>query len=923
MLVRSVTIGLVAAVLSVGAYASPSTEPARHVLVIQGSTQGASLFDEFQTSFIDSIRADPSRQIEVHTEYLDVIMARGSAYEEAVTSYLRQKYAGLRIEVVVGVSVSGLLFAGRMRDSIFPDARLVFGAMDRRFVDEGVIPPDAVGIASVHDVPGNLAIALRCHPGTRRVAYVFGSSQGERIWVDKTRAEILTVDPNLELIDLSGLAAEDLLARIAALPEDTIVLWCTFFRDANGMNFPVRTILARAHEVCPVPIYGVFEAMLGYGIVGGTLTTHRVTGFETGRLVVDILDGKSLAPGALQGVASNRLAFDAKELERWKIPDSRLPEGAEIVGRPPSAWQQYGWHILAVAAVIFLQALLIAALVFQSRRAEEAQRSLQEQAEFERLAAEISTVLADVTGRDADTTIAAALESARQVLAADGLGLFRFDPVSNGAVSCGSNGFPALADTLAGCEEIVGRVAAGQVALVDEAGDVAGAMPVTHAVLKREGISTVVAVPLHVSGADIGALGAVRTSRARGWSDTAAERLRILADLFANALGRLEASEEIRRSTELNEAVLGSISAQICVMNRAGEVVTGNDAWRQSVPSEGVEIACSITHRPCGVWCDAHEPCRNPESQAIHDGIRSVVDGRESSFAMEYRVSRDEEETWYVVNAERLKRPEGGAVVSNQNVTARKRAEFDAEQRRRELTHYSRVTVMGELAASLAHELNQPLAGVLANAQAAVRFLDADPPNLVEVKEILGDIIDDDRRAGEVIRRLRAMLQSGQADPAEVDLNGVVPEVVKLVASVAGLRRVTIETDLATGLDPVRADRIQMQQVLLNLILNAMDAVDSQPARRISIRTRPGEPSGVRLSVEDTGPGIDARRLGKLFQPFNTTKPDGLGMGLYIAHTIVEAHHGKIRAINVPEGGAMFTVELPAFRAFSDSDGEE
>jgi len=266
--------------------------------------------------------------------------------------------------------------------------------------------------------------------------------------------------------------------------------------------------------------------------------------------------------------------------------------------------------------------------------------------------------------------------------------------------------------------------------------------------------------------------------------------------------------------------------------------------------------------------------------------------------------------------------PEGGAVLSHQNITSRKRAEFEAEQRRQELAHVSRVSTMGELAAAIAHELNQPLTGVLTNAQAAKRFMSMDPPDLDEVSEILNDIIEDDRRAGEVIRRLRSMLQTGAIEQTEVDVNEIVADVVKIVGSDAVLRNVTLQSEVAPGPQRVHGDRIQLQQVILNLVVNAMDAMkETKPqARHVTVRTMAPDRDTILIAVVDRGPGIDRVKLGRIFQPFFTTKKDGLGMGLSIARSIVEAHGGMLWAVNNPDVGASFLCRLPAYVAAGDEE---
>jgi two-component system sensor kinase FixL len=248
------------------------------------------------------------------------------------------------------------------------------------------------------------------------------------------------------------------------------------------------------------------------------------------------------------------------------------------------------------------------------------------------------------------------------------------------------------------------------------------------------------------------------------------------------------------------------------------------------------------------------------------------------------------------------------------NVLLRRQEELTAQRLRQDLAHIGRVSAMGELTASLAHELNQPLTAILSNAQAGQRLLAADVVDRAELREILSDIVTDDKRAGEVIRRLRALMKKGDLEYASLDLNGVVREVARLVRNDAILRNVSMSLELAPGLPRVLGDRVQLQQVVLNLVLNGLEAMREPGAseRSLAIRTaRVGEAT-VAVAVQDSGTGIDATDADRLFQPLFTTKAEGLGMGLAIARNIVDAHHGRLEAANNPEGGATFRFTLPA-----------
>jgi len=251
----------------------------------------------------------------------------------------------------------------------------------------------------------------------------------------------------------------------------------------------------------------------------------------------------------------------------------------------------------------------------------------------------------------------------------------------------------------------------------------------------------------------------------------------------------------------------------------------------------------------------------------------------------------------------------------------RRRAEARAHRQQEELAHISRVSTLGELATSMAHELNQPLGAILSNAEAAELFLKQDPPPLGEIRTILADIRKDDERASEVIRRMRTLLQKNTLERQPLELGAVATEVLRLVSAKAAGSKTTVVGELSSQLPLVSGDRIQLQQVLLNLILNAMDALAEQPPEKRSIVVRASHNGNgtVELSVQDSGPGVDPVRLPRLFEPFFTTKQSGIGMGLTICRRIVEAHHGRIWAENLPGGGAIFRVTLPVVTENSKS----
>ena len=248
----------------------------------------------------------------------------------------------------------------------------------------------------------------------------------------------------------------------------------------------------------------------------------------------------------------------------------------------------------------------------------------------------------------------------------------------------------------------------------------------------------------------------------------------------------------------------------------------------------------------------------------------------------------------------------------------RARVELDAREQRLQLTHLSRVAMLGELSGGIAHELNQPLTAILSNAQAAQHLVgnkSADPEILVE---ILRDIIAADQRAGEVIRRLRTLFKRGETQFQPLDANELVHEVLSIVHGDLVTRSVEVVPELAAALPKVQGDRVELEQVMLNLVMNACDAMAGLPPdqRRITVRTRAVEvdDGAVQVSFSDCGPGFTPEQYARLFEPFYTTKPRGLGLGLSISRAIIRAHHGRLWGTSAPGAGASFHIVLPSVR---------
>ncbi len=373
--------------------------------------------------------------------------------------------------------------------------------------------------------------------------------------------------------------------------------------------------------------------------------------------------------------------------------------------------------------------------------------------------------------------------------------------------------------------------------------------------------------------------------------------------------------EEERRSKEASRESANLMGLAAEAGNLAMWVwdVSGNDVWMTERARSlfGLEPGARLDF--AATFDRVHPEDRTAREDAIKQALRT-----RGEYEVEYRVQHADGKARWIHGRGRCVVPDGGTGPKlfgvSMDITARKQAEASAAQKRAELEHVARVATLGELTATLTHELKQPLAAILTNSHAGVRLLDAPEPDLQEVRSTLADICEVTERAGEVIGGLRAMLKrdSTAAGLTSVDVNTVIRVVERIVHGDANLHNVTVHLDLSSDVRPVKGDSVQLQQVILNLMLNAFSAMSGlDGARRLVVRTNSIDESNVLVEVQDSGTGIAAEKLESIFDPFITSKPEGLGMGLSICRSIIERHGGKITAANNPDRGATFSITLP------------
>jgi PAS domain S-box-containing protein len=400
------------------------------------------------------------------------------------------------------------------------------------------------------------------------------------------------------------------------------------------------------------------------------------------------------------------------------------------------------------------------------------------------------------------------------------------------------------------------------------------------------------------------------------WQQHKPEILTVLAILFLQSLLLIKFTFEVRRRRLAEKSLVASKEQMDLTAEAMNMGMWIWDAGTETVwTTENCRKLFGLTEaealREQGFFNHIHpedrERCKRIADEAVEFN---------RPFELECRTTREDGTTRWL-HARGSPRCDAAGKVERilgivTDITQRKHAELEAQEQRKQLTHLSRVSVLGALSGALAHELNQPLTAILSNTQAALRMLSRKTVDLKEIRQILQDILQDDKRAGDVIRHLRALLKKDDTQSQPLDANSVVSNALEISNSDLILKNVKVHANLAKHLPLINGDSIQLQQVVLNLIVNAVESMNGNTDERVlTLTSARGSNGYIRFSVTDTGHGIARADLEKLFEPFVTTKALGLGLGLPICRWIISAHGGQLWAESDPLGGAVFHVELP------------
>jgi two-component system, LuxR family, sensor kinase FixL len=839
---------------------------AKRVLIVSTGSRFAPGFALVDQQLLQALGRIPSARIETYAENLDLVRFSDRGYQEIFAAYLKAKYAEFPPDLVILVFVGNLGTPGRLLPQLFPGTPIIVAGLTEEELRPNQFGGFVSGVAQRTDPRATLELILSLQPETRRVVVIGGTAEVDRHLLERVKKTAESFRDRIQIEVWDNRTMAELREEVSALPSDSVILFSRLFRDGAGQAFISSQVGQWIAQWANVPMYILSDASLGTGAVGGSVASIEAFGKRAGELARLILTGTSRSSLPFEIRTDSVPTFDWRALKRWGISESRLPPNSVVRFRPTSFWEEYRWYVIGALIIMCAQGAMIIDLLRQRNHRRRTQEELQANQQMMELATSAGEL--GLWSRDLATGEVWANSSMRSLF-----GFKAHDPLR----------FEDLAARVHPDDRsrMISEVERAKTAELPFEGEFRVVLPdCTERWLLAKGRT------VDKSGAHV------------------ARRVGVVLDVS----DRKRSAEALERERAFLRQVIDIDPNFIFAKDREGRFTLANQA---------VADAYGTTVEKLIGKTDAEFNLNKDEVEWFRRTDLEVVDTLQERFISEEHITDAKGEVRWLQTVKRPILDNGKStnqiLGASTDITRRKQTELELQEQRSELAHVARISIMGELAASLAHELNQPLTAILSNAQAALRFMSSKPADLDEVRETLQDIVKDNNRAGEVIRRMRALAKKENLEFAILDCSSLIRDVAALVHTDAILHNVQIELELEEGLPPIQGDRVQLQQVVLNIVLNAFDAMKECPGsrRKVKLQAESDGTDFITVAVSDSGVGLSSDKLDKIFQPFYTTKREGLGMGLSISRSIVQAHGGYLWAKNNADRGATFYFTLP------------
>ena len=540
-------------------FAQQKTKP-KNVLVLATYSPTAPVAHLWDRGIRSVFEAGTADRIKIDVEHLDLIRLQDEHYVRLLLDLYRHKYSKIKPDLIIPIYNGALGFVLRYGSDLFPDIPIVFGGVEKQFVESRTLGPHISGVLNVNSYRETLDLALDLHPGTRHVAIVAGAGIIGRAWGSEARKSYRSYENRIDFIELLGLPMSEILEKVANLPPQIVIIYITLLEDGDGNKFTAPESLSQISHIADAPIYSFWDLVLGHGIVGGFLSNAEEKGKEIAELGLRILNGEKPADLPIIQESNLQYKFDWRQLKRWSIPEDGLPPGSIVRFKEFTVWDRYKGRILAASALLALQFLLIAGLSISMLRRRRSERSRDELLKFEALMAELSSDLINIAADKVDAKINRALGRIGTFLNVDRSFLFQFnwdktefrishlweadgiqkDQVVRGVIV--KRLFPWLAGNLLnGRDILIPAVAA--LSAVEEAQK-------EYQYCRQLGIQSFLILPIQVEDSPLCAIGLDSIRRQRKWSPEVQDRLRFTGEILANTLARSHAEERIK-ATEL------------------------------------------------------------------------------------------------------------------------------------------------------------------------------------------------------------------------------------------------------------------------------------------------------------------------------------------------------------------------------------